>query len=67
MSDLTRSTVVRKHCHLRESRCFIIAARQMHLHKTPGNGPQTTDRTSLALVFKKKWGGKANLVFSDVN
>lgn len=51
LSDLTQSTTVRKHCHLRKSKCLIIAARQMHLHKTPGSGPQTTDRTSLRLIF----------------
>lgn len=51
LSDLTQSTTVRKHCRLRKSKCLIIAARQMHLHKTPGSGPQTTDRTSLRLIF----------------
>lgn len=51
LSDLTQSTTVRKHCRLRKSKCLIIAARQMHLHKTPGSGPQTTDRTSLRLIL----------------
>lgn len=51
LSDLTQSTTVRKHCRLRKSKCLIIAARQMHLHKTPGSGPQTTDRTSLRWIL----------------
>lgn len=53
LSDLTQSTTDRKHYHLRKSKCFIIAARQMHLHKTPGSGPQTTDKTSLRVIFLK--------------